>query len=101
MISWGIALMCNAAVKNKGGLFTTRFLLGLVRFFVTMWHNFKKQSICEFNTYTSIGRGWTVSRCHSPNDLLVSPRRNVFTAALLLWVTYDLFSNCLLLTHYL
>lgn len=31
MISWGIVLMCNAAVKNKGGLFTTRFLLGLVR----------------------------------------------------------------------
>ncbi|KAJ5310399.1 Amidase [Penicillium atrosanguineum] len=29
MISWGIILMCNAAVKNKGGLFTTRFLLGL------------------------------------------------------------------------
>ncbi|KAJ6092324.1 hypothetical protein N7467_004293 [Penicillium canescens] len=29
MISWGIALMCNAAVKNKGGLYTTRFLLGL------------------------------------------------------------------------
>jgi hypothetical protein len=31
MISWGIVLMCNAAVKNKGGLFTTRFFLGLVR----------------------------------------------------------------------
>jgi hypothetical protein len=30
MISWGVALMCNAAVKNKGGLYTTRFLLGLV-----------------------------------------------------------------------
>ncbi|OQE09766.1 hypothetical protein PENVUL_c005G00619 [Penicillium vulpinum] len=29
MISWGIALMCNAAVKNKGGLYTTRFLLGV------------------------------------------------------------------------
>ncbi|KAJ5302316.1 hypothetical protein N7508_007179 [Penicillium antarcticum] len=29
MISWGVALMCNAAVKNKGGLYTTRFLLGL------------------------------------------------------------------------
>ncbi|KAJ5950057.1 hypothetical protein N7454_001641 [Penicillium verhagenii] len=29
MVSWGIVLMCNAAVKNKGGLFTTRFLLGL------------------------------------------------------------------------
>ncbi|KAJ5639955.1 uncharacterized protein N7484_007817 [Penicillium longicatenatum] len=29
MVSWGVALMCNAAVKNKGGLFTTRFLLGL------------------------------------------------------------------------
>lgn len=32
MISWGIVLMCNAAVKDKGGLFATRFLLGLVRF---------------------------------------------------------------------
>jgi hypothetical protein len=31
MISWGIALMCNAAVKNKGGLYATRFLLGVVR----------------------------------------------------------------------
>jgi hypothetical protein len=30
MLSWGIVLMCNAAVKNKGGLFTTRFLLGVV-----------------------------------------------------------------------
>ncbi|CAG7916352.1 unnamed protein product [Penicillium olsonii] len=29
MLSWGIALMCNAAVKNKGGLYTTRFLLGV------------------------------------------------------------------------
>ncbi|KAJ5757385.1 uncharacterized protein N7511_006079 [Penicillium nucicola] len=29
MISWGVVLMCNAAVKNKGGLYTTRFLLGL------------------------------------------------------------------------
>lgn len=30
MISWGIFLMCNTAVKNKGGLYTTRFLLGVV-----------------------------------------------------------------------
>ncbi|QQK45714.1 Sucrose/H+ symporter, plant [Penicillium digitatum] len=29
MLTWGIALMCNAAVKNKGGLYTTRFLLGV------------------------------------------------------------------------
>ncbi|KAL4807202.1 major facilitator superfamily domain-containing protein [Aspergillus unguis] len=29
MVSWGIVLMCNAAVKDKGGLFTTRFLLGV------------------------------------------------------------------------
>ncbi|KAL4766209.1 major facilitator superfamily domain-containing protein [Aspergillus foveolatus] len=28
MVSWGIFLMCNAAVKNKGGLYATRFLLG-------------------------------------------------------------------------
>ncbi|KAL3431398.1 major facilitator superfamily domain-containing protein [Aspergillus tetrazonus] len=28
MISWGIFLMCNAAVKNKSGLYATRFLLG-------------------------------------------------------------------------
>lgn len=30
MIGWGVFLMCHAAVKNKGGLFATRFLLGLV-----------------------------------------------------------------------
>ncbi|KAL4943170.1 hypothetical protein BDV06DRAFT_234958 [Aspergillus oleicola] len=29
MVSWGIFLMCNAAVKNKGGLYATRFLLGV------------------------------------------------------------------------
>ncbi|KAL4905918.1 hypothetical protein BDW74DRAFT_167564 [Aspergillus multicolor] len=29
MVSWGICLMCNAAVKNKGGLYATRFLLGV------------------------------------------------------------------------
>ncbi|TQS32612.1 hypothetical protein Golomagni_07070, partial [Golovinomyces magnicellulatus] len=29
MIGWGIFLMCHAAVKNKSGLFATRFLLGL------------------------------------------------------------------------
>ncbi|CEJ61091.1 Putative Pantothenate transporter [Penicillium brasilianum] len=29
MITWGIVLMCNAAVKNKGGLYATRFLLGV------------------------------------------------------------------------
>lgn len=86
MVSWGIALMCNAAVKNKGGLFTTRFLLGLVGFFffcVNMWHDIKA-TLCELNIYTSIGRGRTVPRSHSPDDLLVPPRRNVFTAALLL-----------------
>lgn len=36
MLSWGIALMCNAAVKNKGGLYTTRFLLGVVRRFTKL-----------------------------------------------------------------
>ena len=30
MVSWGVFLMCNTAVKNKAGLFTTRFLLGVV-----------------------------------------------------------------------
>ncbi|KAJ5438112.1 uncharacterized protein N7458_009110 [Penicillium daleae] len=29
MITWGAVLMCNAAVKNKGGLYATRFLLGV------------------------------------------------------------------------
>ncbi|QMW44438.1 putative pantothenate transporter [Aspergillus flavus] len=29
MISWGIALACHAAVKNKEGLYAVRFLLGL------------------------------------------------------------------------
>ncbi|KAJ5248583.1 hypothetical protein N7468_000034 [Penicillium chermesinum] len=31
MIGWGVFLMCNAAVKNKGGFYATRFLLGAVR----------------------------------------------------------------------
>lgn len=30
MISWGIALLCHVAVSNKEGIYTTRFLLGLV-----------------------------------------------------------------------
>lgn len=47
MISWGIALMCNAAVKNKGGLYTTRFLLGVVRFRLNRSHDFKKTLTCE------------------------------------------------------
>ncbi|KAE8449797.1 hypothetical protein EG329_007572 [Mollisiaceae sp. DMI_Dod_QoI] len=29
MVTWGIALCCHAAVKNKEGLFTARFFLGL------------------------------------------------------------------------
>ncbi|KAI1093108.1 putative pantothenate transporter [Rostrohypoxylon terebratum] len=29
MITWGIMLACNVAVKNKEGLYVTRFLLGL------------------------------------------------------------------------
>ncbi|KAK1765156.1 major facilitator superfamily domain-containing protein [Phialemonium atrogriseum] len=29
MITWGVMLMCHAAVKNKEGLYATRFLLGL------------------------------------------------------------------------
>ncbi|SPO06249.1 related to putative tartrate transporter [Cephalotrichum gorgonifer] len=29
MISWGIALLLHVPVSNKGGIFTTRFLLGL------------------------------------------------------------------------
>ena len=30
MISWGIALLCHVPVVNKGGIYTTRFFLGLV-----------------------------------------------------------------------
>lgn len=30
IITWGICLMTHAAVHNKGGLYATRFLLGLV-----------------------------------------------------------------------
>lgn len=78
MLSWGIVLMCNAAVKNKGGLFTTRFLLGVVRVLVKKFADFVKLT----NVVT--GRGWAVPRCYSTNDLLVSPRRNVLTATLLL-----------------
>ncbi|CAI6090486.1 unnamed protein product [Clonostachys chloroleuca] len=29
MISWGIALLCHVPVNNKGGIYATRFLLGL------------------------------------------------------------------------
>ncbi|CAK7217446.1 hypothetical protein SCUCBS95973_003154 [Sporothrix curviconia] len=29
IISWGIALLCHVPVKNKGGIYATRFLLGL------------------------------------------------------------------------
>lgn len=43
MITWGIVLMCNAAVKNKGGLFTTRFLLGVVCFHFEDSHDLKDQ----------------------------------------------------------
>jgi hypothetical protein len=79
MISWGIALMCNAAVKNKGGLYTTRFLLGLVR---AMGASVKISSRildmilspAVLFTDTTIGRGWTVPRCYSPDDILVSTR---------------------------
>lgn len=31
MITWGIMLACNVAVKNKEGLYVTRFFLGLGR----------------------------------------------------------------------
>jgi hypothetical protein len=31
MIMWGIALLCHVPVKNKEGIYATRFLLGLVR----------------------------------------------------------------------
>ena len=41
MLSWGIALMCNAAVKNKGGLYTTRFLLGVVSYRPNKSHYFR------------------------------------------------------------
>ena len=30
MLGWGIALLLHACVTNKGGLYATRFLLGLV-----------------------------------------------------------------------
>lgn len=30
MIMWGIALLCHVPVKNKEGIYATRFLLGLV-----------------------------------------------------------------------
>lgn len=79
MLSWGIALMCNAAVKNKGGLYTTRFLLGVVSYRPSMSHHFR---IKRTNPVT--GRGWTISRCYSPDDLLVSPGRDVLATTLLL-----------------
>lgn len=76
MVSWGVVLMCNAAVKNKGGLFTTRFLLGLVSL---------NPNVCVYGeTNLAIGRGWTIPWCDSSDDLLVSPGRDVFTIALLL-----------------
>lgn len=30
MISWGIALLCHVPVTNKEGIYSVRFLLGLV-----------------------------------------------------------------------
>lgn len=30
MISWGIALLAHVGVRNKEGIYATRFLLGLV-----------------------------------------------------------------------
>jgi hypothetical protein len=42
MITWGIVLMCNAAVKNKGGLYAMRFLLGVVCSHFDRPHDFKK-----------------------------------------------------------
>lgn len=30
MVTWGAMLACHCAVTNKGGLFATRFFLGLV-----------------------------------------------------------------------
>lgn len=77
MVSWGVVLMCNAAVKNKGGLFTTRFLLGLV--------SLNPNPLCirdRLNLTTGWGR--TIPWCDSSDDLLVSPRRDVFTITLLL-----------------
>lgn len=78
MLTWGITLMCNAAVKNKGGLYTTRFLLGVVSYRPILY-DFRIKC-----TNTAIGRGWTVSWCHSPDDLLVSPGRDVLATTLLL-----------------
>lgn len=79
MLSWGIALMCNAAVKNKGGLYATRFLLGVVSYGSNKSHYFRMK-----HTNPATGRGWTVSRCYSPDDLLVSPGRDVLATTLLL-----------------
>jgi hypothetical protein len=30
MISWGVALLCHIPVRNKEGIYATRFFLGLV-----------------------------------------------------------------------
>lgn len=79
MLSWGIALMCNAAVKNKGGLYATRFLLGVVSYRLNKSHYVRIKYI---NPAT--GRSWTISWCYSPDDLLVSPGRDVLATTLLL-----------------
>lgn len=37
MITWGITLLCHVPVKDKGGIYTARFFLGLVRILAHIW----------------------------------------------------------------
>jgi hypothetical protein len=73
MITWGAVLMCNAAVKNKGGLYATRFLLGVVRIHIDRLDDSKGHLDVQ-TANREIGRGWTIPWCNPPDDLLVPPR---------------------------
>ncbi|KAL5335309.1 hypothetical protein BJX70DRAFT_328326 [Aspergillus crustosus] len=76
MVTWGAVMIGNAFVTNKGGLYATRFLLGVV---------------CRFKPHTcnpanKLGRSWTVPGSHSADDILVSAGRDVIATTILLCV---------------
>jgi hypothetical protein len=68
MISWGIALLAHVGVRNKEGIYATRFLLGLVRLMCT------PSVICVTLTATSIVRSGHVPCSDFSAHILVSTR---------------------------
>jgi hypothetical protein len=73
MISWGIALLCHVPVSNKGGIYGTRFLLGLaeagmfpgVILQMTYWYRPDEMSVRLLYFCKS-------QRMHSPPRLTIS-----------------------------